>query len=234
MPTMKRLSQALQDTDLPDQLKILPLQAYWFFVGSMGLAHDANKNGMHANALALTRLCIETISIMELGMCRHSSREGMLLRWEKGKASPGELRRWLARNVWPSYGFGLWSESWETYMRCLAKAVQPYAHYTEQLSQWQSAIRLVDSDKTAIVEFGPKAYDPQKATRITLYHAILTYTLARIFNATTQVHDANFEALSNRFGKALGNSKYLDGHQTNWEQQFWAMMWSRNGNTILE
>jgi hypothetical protein len=37
-----------------------------------------------------------------------------------------------------------------------------------------------------------------------------------------------------RLGAALGKSRYLDGHQTDWGQQFWAMVWERGGGTILE
>ena len=37
-----------------------------------------------------------------------------------------------------------------------------------------------------------------------------------------------------RRGVALGKSRYLDGHQTEWSQQFWAMVWERGGGTILE
>jgi len=35
-------------------------------------------------------------------------------------------------------------------------------------------------------------------------------------------------------GAGLGKSRYLDGHQTDWSQQFWAMVWERGSNTILE
>jgi hypothetical protein len=234
-PTMKRISEAVQKCELPLQLQYLPMQAHWFFRDSILMANEANRKGSHANALALTRQCIETISIMELGLSRHHRRNEILGKWEKGKASPGQLRQWLAKNAWPQYGSGIWAENWETFMGHLSKAIQPYAHYTAQLAQWQSKTHFVEPDKmSAIVEFAPQAYDPQKATRITLYHTILTYTLARIWVATAQDKDNEFIALTNRLGKALGKSKYLDGNQTNWEHQFWAMMWSRDGNTLLE
>jgi hypothetical protein len=79
----------------------------------------------------------------------------------------------------------------------------------------------------------PRAYDAQKATRITLFHALLTYTLGRIWMAANS-EDSEFGALVNRMGVALGKSRYLDGHETNWSQQFWAMVWDRSGGTILE
>ena len=235
-PIMSRVAAALQDNGLSVQHKQFPLMAHWFFLDSLFYANTANRDGAHANALSITRQCIETMSVMELGMCRHPEREDMLAKWWGGKATPGQMRKWLSEKVWPNYGSGLWTESWEDFMARLSGAVQPYAHYTGQLSQWQMGFRSMSPDnKTAIAELGPRAYDSQKATRITLFHAILTYALGRIEMATTNNPDPEVDALVRRFGKALGKSKYLDGHATNWDQQFWSMVWLRGtGETILE
>ncbi len=124
-------------------------------------------------------------------------------------------------------------------MREFAGAVQSYAHYGRDLAQWQTRlIRVQDSidpqqDMHAIIEYRPRAYDAQKATRITLVHALLQYVLGRIWLAA-KPDDEGFAKLMARFGAALGKSRYLDGHQTNWSQQFWAMVWERGGETILE
>lgn len=202
----------------------------------MQIAYEANKAGIHANALSQTRYCIEALAIIELGMCRKHGREAILEDWLKGKASPGKVRQWLAKEVWPSYGPGLWSESWEDFMAKLAGAVQPYAHYTSQLAQWQSRLHFADpTESTACIESGPVVYDPQKATRITLYHSILNYTLGRIWLANCTSEDARFLEIVSRLGEALGKSRYLDGHHTNWDQQFWAMVWDlRTGSPNLE
>jgi hypothetical protein len=48
------------------------------------------------------------------------------------------------------------------------------------------------------------------------------------------VEDKHFAALLHRLRVALGKSRYLGGHQTDWSQQFWAMMWRGDGRTILE
>jgi hypothetical protein len=37
-----------------------------------------------------------------------------------------------------------------------------------------------------------------------------------------------------RLGSALGKSRHLDGHQTDWSRQFWAMVWERGDGTLLE
>ena len=79
----------------------------------------------------------------------------------------------------------------------------------------------------------PRAYDAQKATRITLFHALLSYVLGRIWQ-TANPTDTEFAALMARLGMALGKSRYLDGHQTDWSRQFWAMVWERGGGTLLE
>jgi hypothetical protein len=69
--------------------------------------------------------------------------------------------------------------------------------------------------------------------RITLFHALLHYTLGRIW-LTANGSDTEFAALVARLGAALGKSRYLDGHQTDWSHQFWAMVWKRGGGPILE
>lgn len=235
--TMRRIAGSVENLTLPLQVRHLPMQAHWFILDSLLFANRANREGMHANALALTRQCIEALSIIELGLCQHPDAESKLLQWEASDISAGQLRRWLSQNVWPTYGSGLWNETWSDFMGHLANAVQAYAHYTSHLAKWQ--LRLhgpidSDDDLSLAIEIRPRAYDAQKATRITLYHAILTYCLARVWIANCGKSDQAFSALANRLRVALGKSKYLDGHQTNWDQQFWATVWSKDGGTILE
>lgn len=189
--------------------------------------------------LALMRQCVEAISVIELSICDHPGAEGVLLKWESDQLSSGKLRAWLQANVWQRYGTGLWAESWATFMHEFSAAVQPYAHYSRNLAQWQilfhsltEAPNLTEAVE-AIIEIRPRAYDAQKATRITLFHAILVYTLGRIWMAA-KGGDVEFAALMDRFRSALGSSKYLDGHRTDWSQQFWAAVWSRDGDAILE
>ncbi len=235
-PIHQRIAAAVKAHGLPTHLSLAPQEAVYFFVHSMQIAYEANKAGVHANALSQTRYCVEALTIIELGICRKNGREAILEEWLDGKASPGKVRQWLAQNVWPSYGTGLWSESWEDFMTKLAKAVQPYAHYTAQLAQWQSRLHFANpGEKTAYIESGPMVYDPQKATRITLLHSILNYTLARIWLASSTTKDLEFHAIVTCLRQALGKSRYLDGQQTNWEHQFFAMVWDRRtGSPILE
>ena len=122
----------------------------------------------------------------------------------------------------------MWAESWTDFMTNLAKAIQPYAHYSTKLAQWQGRLYDVEEqpDKTILakLQLGARVYDSQKATRITLYHALLTFALSRIWLATDGSSDNDFRALVEKFRTALGKTVYLDGEQTVWEQQFWAML----------
>lgn len=231
---MGRIASATNAASMSLQVRFLPQKAHWFLLDSLFLANQANRDGMHANALSLTRQCVEAISVLELGLCSHKDAESTLIKWEQDGLTPGKLRAWLEANVWPTYGSGLWTESWATFMRQFAAALQPYAHYSTMLSQWQDQL-LPDngSDQThKMVRIAPRAYDPQKSTRITLLHAILTYILGRIYLADH--NDLELSPLVLRLGSALSSSKYLDGHATDWSQQFWAMLWSTTGETVLE
>jgi len=230
--TMERVSESLSSNNFPLQVKNCPLLAHWFVLDSLSLANQANREGMHANALVATRQCIEAISVIELGICGHPEAHLVLSEWEQDKITPGKLRAWLQDNVWISYGSGLWNEPWAIFMREFAKSIQSYAHYGRDLAQWQMKLQSMSGDKL-FLEIKPRAYDPQKATRITLYHALLTYILGRQWLARNQ-DDKQFGELIREFGKALGKSYYFDGNTTNWSQQFWAMLWDNNGNTILE
>jgi len=194
---------------------------------------------MHANALSLTRQCFEAIGIIELGICGHPDASSTLQRWDKDELTQGKLRAWLEANVWPGYGTGLWQESWPSFMRQFAAALQPYAHYSAHLAQWQVRLLpdagqdLQEGDETTkIIAIAPRAYDAQKATRITLIHAIFTYTLGRIVLAAR--NDTELAQVVLKLGRALSKSRYLDGHATDWSQQFWAMLWSTDGATVLE
>lgn len=237
---MQRIAASVSNLPLAGQVRSAPMMAHWFLLDTLLLANQANREGMHANALALMRQCVEAIGILELGVCGHAETKSTLLKWEDDKLNPGQLRKWLESKVWPQYGTGLWREPWSTFMREFAAAVQPYAHYGRSLAQWQ--LRLHGFRETShapklaghvIIEMRPRAYDPQKATRITLFHAILNFTLGRIWIAANP-DDREFAALINRLRVARGKSRYLDGHQTDWSQQFWAMVWEHGGNTILE
>ncbi|PCH52111.1 MAG: hypothetical protein COC20_04295 [Cellvibrionales bacterium] len=234
---MKGVSDAAATNNMNLQVRSAPMLAHWFMLDSLLLANQANREGMHANALSLTRQCLEALNVIELGICGHKEAETILERWDSDKITAGKLRAWLQNNVWPQYGTGMWSETWSVFMREFASALQPYAHYGSKLAQWQVCLLPGVSSENgsikALIEMKPRAYDSQKATRITLFHAILIYTLGRIYIAGHN-NEKELNQLIIRLGSALGSSRYLDGHATDWGQQFWAMLWSKDGSTVLE
>ena len=234
---MEGVSASAAANKMSMQVRSAPMLAHWFMLDSLLLANKANREGMHANALSLTRQCLEALNVIELGICGHKEAETILERWDKDNITAGKLRAWLQDNVWPQYGSGMWSESWSVFMRELASALQPYAHYCSKLAQWQMRLLPGVSNENgsikALVEMKPRAYDSQKATRITLFHAVLTYTLGRIYIAGHK-NEKELNQLIVRLGSALGSSRYLDGHATDWGQQLWAMLWSKDGSTVLE
>ncbi len=237
---MQRIANSVSANSMSSQVKLSPMLAYWFICDSLLLANRANKEGMHANALALMRQCVEAMSVVELGICCHPYAESILLKWDDDGITAGKLRCWLQDNVWLNYGVGLWTEPWHVFMREFSAAVQPYAHYGRSLAQWQLRLHgFVEATNNpgvaahGLVEVRPRAYDPQKATRITLFHALIIYILGRTWMATDK-KDSGFSILIDNLGTSLGKSRYLDGHLTDWSKQFWAMMWENDGGTILE
>ena len=235
---LQRMAFALEHLNLPVQVSSFPRQAFWFLVNTLRMANLANREGMHANALSITRQCLEAITVIEVGFHQSPDAIQLLERWNDEKVSAGEIRKWLEQNAWKSYGTGLWSEPWNEFMGKICKAIQPYAHYSPQLAQWQDRIhraqQKADGSFTLLLEVGPKTYDPQKATRITLFHGLIAFVLARVWIANNHSVNPEFEDLIEQLRIALGKSRYLDGNQTKWEEQFWAMMWFTDGNHCPE
>lgn len=99
---MRRIADAVSANEMTLQVKSAPLLAHWFILDTLLLANQANRDGMHANALALTRQCVEAIGVIELGICGHSDAEAMLLKWEADELTAGKLRAWLQAHVWPN------------------------------------------------------------------------------------------------------------------------------------
>jgi hypothetical protein len=113
---MRRIADIVSSIQMVPQVRSAPMLAHWFVLDTLLLANQANREGMHANALALLRQCVEAISIIELGLSGHADAEATLLKWDADHLTPGKLRSWLQANVWSKYGAGLWSEPWSTFM----------------------------------------------------------------------------------------------------------------------
>ena len=231
----ERLWRAACDNDLDLPRSLLPVHALRFLIYTLAYSDDANRAGRHAISMALLRQSIESMSIVELGIVRHIDRAQQLKLWYERKITPGNIRKWLEKAVWPNYGCGLWDESWSQYMGQFATALHPYAHFSPELMHWQERFFGFDDSGMGWVMTENDAYDPQKASRITLFHSILHFTLGRILMENCAHADADFRSLVIEFGHALSNSKYLSGHRTDWANVFLAMMWTtEDGSNPLE
>lgn len=124
---MSRIATAASGNQMSVQVRLTPALAHWFMLDSLLLANKANREGMHANALSLTRQCLESLSVIELGICGHKDAESVLQKWGSDDFTPGKLRTWLEKHVWSGYGTGLWHEPWATFMREFAAALHPLA-----------------------------------------------------------------------------------------------------------
>lgn len=151
--------------------------------GCLQAGMHANRGGYHSAAICLVRQSVEALTIAEIGLQEPRWAEPLLDAWNDGKKSHGELRKALEQDIWPSYGVGLWDETWFEFYGNLAKAVQPYAHYTSRLQGWQFAVISYSGGREFVAMTGLETYDPLQATRITLFHMLLTWMLGRILLA---------------------------------------------------
>jgi hypothetical protein len=187
--------------------------------GCLEASNEINRRGKHSAAICLVRQSVEALTIAEIGLQDASFAEPLLRGWKKGKKSHGELRRALEREIWPRYGAGLWDEPWAEFYGNLARAIQPYAHYTTELQGWQFATVLDDGGESFITQHGLGTYDALQATRITFFHMLLTWMLGRILLAhgkNNDVEDRRQDIL--KLGKALGESKLLFKRGKWWSQ----------------
>jgi hypothetical protein len=190
----------------PD-LQSLAALALCHHAGCLESSSHANHSGKHSAAICLVRQCVEALTIAEIGLQPPDFVEPLLIAWKEGKKSHGELRKALEHHVWPAYGAGLWDETWSEFYGNLARAVQPYAHYTSELQGWQFVTVDYDGGRQFTATFGLETYDALQATRIMLFHMLLTYMLGRIL----LFHGKNPDAMSRRadilkLGQALGSS----------------------------
>ncbi len=222
-PLLADTSQSLKDFRGGDfHVTQLPTLALYHLAHSLQTSIETNRDGRHAVALSLLRHAVEALTIVELGLVGTESSYRLLEDWDSGRKSQGELRRALQQSVWPMYGTGLWKEPWAEFFARLAKAVQPYAHCSPELIQWNLSA-LTDSSSGRFVA-GAGMYDPIKASRLTLFHVLVAWTLGRLLFAncplrTSLVNDSDVGAL----GTALSGSDLLMEGQ-DWSVQLWPHM----------
>jgi len=120
----------------PD-LGIVPYAAVLHLRACLETGLWANAQGYHSAAIGVLRHSVEALTLIDLGFQEPEYSSQLLEGWKAGNKSAGEIRKYLERDVWPRYGIGLWSESWADFFGNLARAVQPFAHYSRELMYWQ-------------------------------------------------------------------------------------------------
>jgi len=199
------------------------------FAQCFGVSEGENRKGHHAVSMCILRQCIESLSIIELGLCQDINWANSILSgWHENTISLGKIRKELEQNVWAIYGKGLWSESWSEFFAELAGAVQPYAHYTRDLQAWQleilkspEASRTEDGGIVLYAKIGPDTYDADKATRITLYQIVLIWAVGRVVMANARDSRLQEDKIL-KLGVALSKAPELGLGRLSWREQFWA------------
>jgi hypothetical protein len=82
-----------------------------------------------------------------------------------------------------------------------------------------------------VVGMGPQTYDALKASRITLLHVLVGWTLARILlaNGRSQLINQREDQI-HQLGKALGRSKLFFKNE-DWATQLIPHMWFKPGSS---
>lgn len=216
------------------QVKYIPYMSVCHLSSCLSSSIDANKQGWHSTALCLMRQCVETLTITDLGLQDPNYSQHLLEDWAEGKKSHGELRKRLEQDIWPSYGRGLWDESWMEFFGNLARSVQPYAHYSRELQEWQWAVVRQNSDTSFIATMGPYTYDALRASRITLLHILAIWALARILLETKSSNSITQKRNSvSELRKALADSKLLFKGK-DWATQLMPHVYFKHGHSYID
>ena len=194
----------------PD-LGVIPYLALCHHAGCLQASMYANEKGKHSTAVCLIRQSVESLTVVEIGLQDSDWSSPILESWKSGKKTQGQLRQALERNIWPKYGKGLWDENWSEFYGNLARAVQPYSHYTPELQGWQYMVADYDGGSKFTAVIGLETYDAVQATRVTLLHILLTWMLGRILLVYGKNKDVIGEkGKIERLGDALSESKLLE------------------------
>jgi hypothetical protein len=191
-----------------------------------------NTQGRHSTALCLVRQCVEALAVVDAALQEPGLRGQLLSGWREGALSPGALRSELERHAWPRYGSGLWHERWSAFFSDLARAVQPYAHYTRALQEWQYAMvtGLQPDESTGdyrfIAQVGPQTYDAMRASRMTVLHCLVGWTTGRVLAANGALPEDQRQRIHD-LGAELARCEYLCGGALSWPDELWPhMFWT--------
>lgn len=159
-----------------------PMLAAHHMRANMLTAAEANNRGLHAVALSLTRQAFEALMVIDAGLIATEAAWQTLERWSAGKVQAGALRKWLAENEWTTSELrGLWSEPWSEFVQNLSNALQPYAHFTPDLLQWNfNMVTPMDKNGHMIAAIGIGEIDEARAIRLQTLRGVLLWMLGQV------------------------------------------------------
>ena len=186
---------------------------------------DANEKGRHSVAMALLRQCVEALTIVEVGLQPQEFATDLLRSWIEDLLTHGQIRKKLEAERWPHYGHGLWQESWAEYFGNLARAVQPYAHYSRALMGWQFSMPATsptpkpDEGTIVYAHIGSNTKDLLKGARVSLFVTLVGWTVARLLEENMVLCPMRGEKLK-KWGESIGASDILDSATSAWADVF--------------
>lgn len=207
----------------------MPEPALFHLSDCLAASMVANAGGQHSVAISVLRGCLEALSLVDLGFQPNPYRIHRLRQWNQKKRTAGEIRKDLERDVWPKYKHGLWDEEWSQFFGNLARSLHPYAHYSPDLMGWQIATLRMDDSGSGFVALGPSAYDPLKATRITLLQTLVLWIVGRltVLNAASLSTPEYIDRL-NTLREELGSSGLLF-REGDWGIELMPHVWFKEG-----
>jgi len=209
-PVAKNILEKMQSSNF--HISQIPLLSLLHLYDCISVNISVNREGKYSVAICLVRQCVEALTLIDVGLQENSFREPIFEKWCAGKKSHGEIRRELEESIWPKYGSGLWEEPWAEFFSNLAKAVQPYAHYSDHLMGWQMAVLGHDGGTKLVVALGVD--DPVKASRITLLNSLVVWTLGRLLTENCRKKEVDrIKPLIDKIGVSLAASNLLSKNQ---------------------
>lgn len=210
-PILTTVDATLKKKESPNlNTSLIPHLALYHLDACLNASIEANAKAQPSCAISLIRQCVESLTIIDLGLQEAAYKDPILEKWHAGQRTTGEVRKFLAQDIWPRYKTGIWNESWEEYFSNLAKAVHPYAHYSPELMGWQMSILKYEGGNRLLVSTGSQSAEPVKATRIALLQTIVVWTLGRILLANaTGPEVCAFQEPIEQLRLAIGSSKLL-------------------------
>jgi hypothetical protein len=174
------------------QLQYIPHYAGKHCLESVRLSRLANEGGAHAVAVGLLRDAVEALSLVALAISDDPEKVRILNQWNEERLSSGDLRKQLETRVWPSVTItGLWGEAWEIFWASLARAVQPYAHFSPLRMRWHQHVQIIDGKWHVWINHPAGDFEPYRAARVVAFQLLVFWAFAELvcaFNAAPANH----------------------------------------------